>query len=315
MKKKSVLIKSILILGIFFISFLVMSINVRGGNHIFYTLEFNTDKTTYYNDEQIQINLTCFLQYDSWDICYNYIHIYNETNDLVWSSDSFSDLGENNYIWNVWIQDLNTSFNNDINTFRIKIYCFWKDPEHAPVIYFWSEVLRITTIKRNVTCDLEGFKNPITFGESLNLKATFYNSTGQYKSELENYQILFKVYSNGNITFNKTYVTNSSGMIESIFLNKSVLPIGINILSFTMQNDTFFTDLDYSLSLRVIVIKPNALHIVSNDKNTNDKESSLPLIVSVISVICFSSAFLGLMSYRNYRKNHKQNLDDISFKY
>lgn len=310
--------KSILIIGIIFTSFLVMSINVRGGNHIFYTLEFNTDKTTYYNEEQIQINVTWYLQYDTGDNCYNEIRIYNETNNLVWSSDPISDLGEHNYIWTVWIQDLNTSFNNDINTFKIKIYCFWHPYSYSPVIYFYEDVLKVTTIKRNITCDLEGFKNPIKFGESLNLKATFYNTTGQYKSELENYQILFKVYSNGNLTFNKTYVTNSSGMIETISLNKSVLPIGINILSFTMQNDTFFTDLDYSLSLRVIVTKPIPMPSVSNDKNTDNtdnKENDLTLIASVISIICLSFAFLGLLTYKNYRKNHKQSLDDISFRY
>ncbi|MFX0043954.1 MAG: hypothetical protein ACFE8L_13660 [Candidatus Hodarchaeota archaeon] len=305
--------KSILITGIIFISFLVAIRSVRGA-HYCDIQEFYTDKAIYYNDEQIQINATWDLQYDIGDICYNQIHIYNETDDLVWISDYISDLGQHNYIWTVWIQDLNTSFKNDYSIFYIRIYHYWESPPGSPSQSFLDEI-QVGTIKRNVTCELKGFKNVIRYGEVLNIKATFYNTTGQNRIELKNYQIHFKVSSKGTVTFNRTYVTNSSGMIETISLNKSVLSIGVNILSFTMNNDTFFNDLDYDLSLVVTETKVSQALSDTSDRDVNDGENGEYLIASIISVICFSFAFLGLMLYKNYRRNQKQNLADISFKY
>jgi hypothetical protein len=308
--------KSILIIGIIFISFLVTIRSVRGAPPECYIYEFYTDKAIYYNDEQIQINATWFLDYDMEDICYNRIEIYNETDDLVWISDCIGEKGQNNYTWTIWIQDLKTSFNNDYSIFYIKIYNYWKPygkPANPP--NFLDEI-QVGTIKRNVTCELEGFKNVIRYGEVLNIKATFYNTTGQTRIELENYQIQFKVSSKGTVRFNRTYVTNSSGRIETISLNTSVVSIGVNILSFTMKSDPFFNDLEYNLSLVITETKVSPALSESSDKNMNDGENGEYIeYVSIISVVCFSFAFLGLMLYKNYRRNQKQNLADISFKY
>lgn len=289
--------------------------SVRGAHPEWDIHEFYTDKAIYYNDEQIQINATWFLDYDDEDICYNRIEIFNETDDLVWISDRMDEKGQNNYTWTVWIQDLNTSFNNDYIIFYIKIYNYCDSPGGGGPERTFLDKIQVGTIKRNVTCELEGFKNVIRYGEVLNIKATFYNTSGQNRIELENYQIHFKVSSKGNVTLNRTYVTNSSGRIETISLNKSVVSIGVNILSFTMKNDTFFNDLDYSLSLVVTETKVSQALSESSDKDMNDGKNGDYLIVSIISVICFSFAFLGSMLYKNYRRNQKQNLADISFRY
>ncbi|MFX0136497.1 MAG: hypothetical protein ACFFDN_22850 [Candidatus Hodarchaeota archaeon] len=277
--------KKILIIGIIFISFLATIRSVRG-SHICYIQEFYTDKTTYYNDEKIQINATWYLEYDTGDMCYNQIHIYNETDYLVWFSDPISDLGEHNYIWTVRIQDLNTSFNNDHSIFYIKIYHYWYPYPFPPEQYF-LDVIQIETIKRNVTCELEGFKNVIRYGEVLYIKATFYNTTGQNRIELENYQIHFEVSSEGTVTFNRTYITNSSGMIEPISLNKSMVSIGVNILSFTMKNDTFFNDLDYDLSLVVTETKVSQALSESSNKDNGEKEPN-PIFLLIITIALIS---------------------------
>ncbi len=313
--------KSILIIGIIFISFLatIRSVRGEGGSFNFIVTEFYTNKTTYYNDEQIVINATWYLDYNTEGTYYNQIYICNETDELnpVWSSDHISDLGEHNYIWTVWIQDLNTSFKNDYNIFYIKIFYYWHyDPDPVDEGFWEYDVIKITTTKRNVSCELEGFKNPIKYGEVLNIEATFYNTTGQTRIELESYQIHFKVSSKGIVRFNRTYVTNSSGMIKTISLNKSVVSIGVNILSFTMKNDTFFNDLNYELSLVVTETKVSHALSKSSDRDVNNGENGKYLeYASIISVLCFSFAFLGAMLYKNYRRNQKQNLDDISFKY
>ena len=306
-----------MIICIFFISLLVTIRSVRGfPNCDLY--EFYTDKAMYYNDEQIQINATWNLQYALGDKCYNQIRIYNDTNynetNIVWRSNNINELGQHSYTWTLWVQDLKTSFNNDYSIFYIKIYHYLESNSVTQGLL--DETIQIRTIKRNVTCELEGFKNVIRYGEVLNLKATFYNTTGQNRIELENYQIHFKVSSKGNITFNRIYVTNSSGMIETISLNKSVVSIGVNFLSFTMKNDTFFNDLDYNLALVVTETNISPALSRSSDKDVNDGENGEYIeYVSIISIICLSFSFLGAILYKNYRRNQKQNLDDISFKY
>lgn len=303
--------KVILIICIFFISFLVAIRSVRAF-HSCDVQEFNTNKLTYFNDEQIQINATWDLQYDMEDKCYNRIQIYNETNDIVWSSNYIDELGQHSYYWTVWIQDLNTSFDIDYNIFYIKIYHYWEYDQSTQESFL--DTIQIKTIKRNTSCELIGFPSNIKYGELLQVKAVFYDISSENMSYLANHLISFKIISNGIITYRNNFTTNSSGMIE-IIIPSINLTKGINILIFEIKSDKFYNNLNYEEKIRIIVNSEIQHKEVSKEKDAKDNNLLQLSVFSFISVLSISLLILALIYYNNIKKARQQYLGDITIKY
>lgn len=303
--------KVILIICIFFISFLVAIRSVRAF-HSCDVQEFNTNKHTYFNDEQIQINATWDLQYDMEDICYNQIRIYNETNDIIWNSYIIDEKGQHSYNWTVWIQDLNTSFITNYNIFDIKIYHYWECGSSTQESFL--DIIQIKTIKRNTSCELIGFRSSILLGEPLGVKAVFYDVSSENMSYLANHLISFKIFSNGIITYRNNFTTNSSGMIE-IIIPSINLTKGINILAFEIKSDKFYNDLNYEEKIRIIVNSEIQHKEVSKEKDAKKNNLLQLSVFSFISILSISLLIIALIYYNNIKKARQQYLEEITIKY
>jgi len=303
--------KIILIICIFFISFLIAIRSVRA-LHSCNVQEFNTNNYIYFNDEQIQINATWDLQYDMGDKCYNQIQIYNETNNIVWRSYIIDELGQHSYNWTIWIQDLNTSFNIDHNIFYIKIYHYWEYGQSTQESFL--DTIQIKTRKRNTSCELIEFPSKIIFGDSLEIKAVFYDVSSENTTYLANHLISLKIFSNGIITYRNNFTTNSSGMIK-IIIPSINLTKGINILVFEIRSDKFYNKLIYEEKIRIIFNSEIQQEEISKEKDAKDNNLLQISVFSFISVFSISILILTLIYYNNIKKARQQYLGEITIKY
>ena len=289
-------------------------INGVRGDHSCQLFFLETDKEIYYNDEIIKINASWSLAYDVGDISYVQLQIFNETNDLIWRSPQYSESGLIENIWIVTIKDLNTSFNSDYNLFYIKIYYYLQPPFSDPEEFFLPTIVQIKTTKRNVSCQLICVPSQIKYGEVLRVRAVFYDISQGNESYLTNYLIAFAIISNGIITFDSNFTTNSSGMIE-IEIHPTNLTKGKNFLIFEITGNQFYNNLIFE-NMIVITVDSEIQDEKFSEEQVSQEDNLLQLsIVSFITVLSISFLILGLICYNNIKKSKKQDLVDITFRY
>ncbi|MFX1394622.1 MAG: hypothetical protein ACFFAH_13740 [Promethearchaeota archaeon] len=308
MKRKSFIIIFIIITGIFSL------INDVRGDHSCQLFFLETDKEFYYNDEIIKINASWSLEYDAGDISYVQVQIFNETNDLIWVSPQYSESGLIENVWLVTIKDLNTSFNSNYNLFYIKIYYYLQPPFSGPEESFLPKTVQIITTKRNASCQLIGVPSQIKYGEALRVRAVFYDISQGDESYLANYLIAFKIISNGIITYNNNFTTNSSGMIE-IVIQPINLTKGINFLVFEIKESQFYNNLSFENKIVIVVDSEIQDEKISEEQDSHEDNLLQLSIVSFISILSISFLILVLICYNNIKKSKKQDLVDMTFRY
>ncbi len=235
---------------------------------------FETDKTTYFVDDQITINA-------SWDIYYNpnteiaYIQaqIYDNLNNLIWNSSECYEIGVIEEIWDVNINSLNLNFpfsNTSYISLQVRLFVYFLHIDSSNTIITFLETIEIQVTKKDISCGLIGFKDKITFGENLKFEARFFDSLTS--SNLINKLIMFEIISNNVTYFQANYTTNSSG---SIWLNLSTyeqLKIGVNNLLFSAKSDMYYNKAIFSYE--VLVNKSNiSVNIISFKEMYNATEN------------------------------------------
>ncbi len=308
MKKKSLLIVLLIVfVGLF---------NFANFGRAFYVnlIEFTTDKELYYNDETIEINATWDLDYNpSLEISYVQIHISDINETLIWNSSKYYEIGVNNDIWLVSIQDLDSTFDNYTSVLYIKFFYYVMEISSGSAWSIFLQTIEIETIKRNVSCELIDFTDTIIYGEDLYFKAIFYNTSLNNNSVLINQLISFKIISNEIILCKNNYTTNSSGEIGVFISSLGNLSINLNYLIFTISDNKNFRDSDFTFEIFV-----RALHSQKSNKSkkSNKKNDDTQLmIISLVSIICLVCAVAFLMRYNSIRKVRARPLVDISFRY
>lgn len=273
---------------------------------------FDTDKDTYYVDESIIINAEWNLDPNSsYEEYFIQIQIYNASYDLLWKSSEYTQTGFNSDVWIVDIQDLNLTLKNNTNSLYVIFYLYLSQ-EGMPADIF-LETIEIFTIKRNISCELIGFKDYLNFGEVLHFKARFYNTSLNNNSFLTNHIISLKIISKNFVFYKKNYTTNSSGIIEIFVSSYSNLTIGLNLIIFTALSNQFFKELYFEFEL--LIQSPTFED--PNSKNPKKIENSLQLeLISLISIISLLVVISLIIYYNNTKRRvrHK-NLSEITFKY
>lgn len=240
--------KKIIFLIYIAISTLALTSNLKA---YYYNLIFlETDKDEYYFDEFIEINASWELYYDIiQEVSYIQIQICDDSDAVLWNSSKYYEIGMNDKNWTIEIQNLNYSFTNYSKTLLIKAYNYFKDLNLGNQQLTLLKSIAVNIYKRNVSCEIIGFKDCIKYGENLAFTAKF--SCVQNNSDLSNQSVEFKIMSKGIIIYKQDYVTNKSGMIILWISSIDQLGLGENSLIFNISNNKFFKDSHFEYKLTV----------------------------------------------------------------
>lgn len=290
--------KKIIILLYIAISTLALTSNLKA---YYYNLIFlETDKDKYYFDEFIEINASWELYYDiNQEVSYIQIQISDNSGAILWNSSKYYDMGINKKNWTIEIQNLNYSFTNYSNTLFVNAYNYFKDLNLGNQQLTLLKSVAVNIYKRNVSCEIIGFKNCIKYGENLAFTAKFF--CVENNSGLSNQLVEFKIMSKENIIYREDYVTNKSGIIILCISSIDQLGLGENSLIFNISNNKFFKDsyFEYKLKVERFPIFNQIIRFKSNITTGEEIEFEIlfyylnvtihPLINKTINLVIYSN--------------------------
>lgn len=253
MKKKYLLI----ILLLLFIEFF----NLANFAKAFYSrLNFlETDKETYYINDEIKINASWELFYNTnTEIAYVQIQIFNHFNKIIWNSSEYNEIGSFEEIWILNLEHLNISLSNYSNILQIKFFSYYFHIDSTNTAFNFLETIETKIIKRELSCELAGFKDHLKFGENLKFVARFYDNSLESVLNLVNQTISFKIDSNNLTLYQYNHTLNETGMTSIFISSFTHLNLGPNYLIFTLVNSKIYND---SKFVYEIIIEKNPIFI------------------------------------------------------
>ena len=209
-----------------------------------------TDKDTYYTHENIKINASWELYYDSgFESSYIQIQIVDIFDEILWNSAKYYSIGISEKNWTVNIQVLNITYSNFSNVLYIKMYNYYENFETSEVVDTFREILTVNLNKRNISCQLTGFKTIMIFGDSNLFSAYFFgNETG---TSLINETFNLVTRFNQEIFFQTSLTTNESGEIAFNISTISHLNLGRNKIIFSIENNIFYNNTTFTYEIFV----------------------------------------------------------------
>ncbi len=232
----------------------------------------NADQTEYYFNEDIKINASWELYYNTLnEIAYTQIHITDKFDQIIWNSSKYNQVGAYEKNWIVNTHELNLDSNNCSYVLYINFFVFYFQIDTTNTMCTYLETLEIEIIKRNISCELTGFKDRIILGENLSFIAKFYDNTVEDNQNLINFTVHFNIKYDDLILFQSNYTTNSSGAICINLLSLSNLKLGMNLLIFSIKNNMVYNDTKFVYE---ILTEKNDLiiDIITFNNNLKDNE-------------------------------------------
>ena len=218
--------------------------------------------------------------YAEWELYYNIeeksfiqIQIHNCSEDSIWNSIEYSTMGFNSESWTIYIPDLNLMLINESTQLYVKLYQYWDEGEKQ--VSTIRETINITILKSNLSCELFGFKNSITYGEKFNFSAIFFETSNN--SLLINQQIYFTIKFNNKITISKEFITNEDGIIKLNLSSLIELNLGENVLNFVINDSLIYDPIQFSYKIDVSKI-PIFIDTIHCEQDTlNNKQIYIEL--------------------------------------
>jgi len=225
-----------------------------------------TDKDTYFTHEKIKINASWELYYDSdFEISYIRIQIIDIFDELLWNSAKYTSTGIIERNWTVNIQALNITYSNFSDVLYIKIYNYYENTEiPGENVNSIKETLTVNLIKKNITCQLSGFKNNLILGDSNSFSAHFSSTETGISLINETFRLLTTF--NEEILFQTNLTTNESGEVGFNISTISHLNLGRNEVKFSMKNNVLYNDTTFTYEIYVNKI-PVSIDIASFENN------------------------------------------------
>ena len=227
-----------------------------------------TDKDTYYTHENIKINASWELYYDSgFESSYIQIQIIDIFDEILWNSAKYYSIGITEKNLTVNIQVLNITYSDFLNVLFIKMYNYYENFETSEVVDTIRETSTVNLIKRSITCQLTGFKTILIFGDS-NLFSAYFCSTETDTCLINETFRLLTIF-NKEIFFQTNLTTNDSGEIAFNISTISHLNLGRNEIIFSMKNNVLYNDTTFSYEIFVQKI-PVFVDITNFEDNLED---------------------------------------------
>lgn len=270
MKKKYVVILPILIiLEVFCV---INCVNAFSYNLI----SFSTDQTEYYIDDSIRINASWELNYnDNIEIAYIQIHIVNQFDSFIWNSSQYDQIGTYEENWTINIEDFNLNIENSTFILKIKFYIFYFHIDTASTMSNYLDTIDIRVVKREISCELIGYKDQINLGEVLSLEARFFDTITNNTQFFTNLTVEFLISFNDLIIHQCNYTTNMSGVINIQLFSLTHLKLGLNFLIFSIIDNKIYND--SRIIYEVYVDKNDPIIDILNFTNELKKSEDLDL--------------------------------------
>ena len=270
MKKNLIFI----ILLVFLIEIPCYSESVKGYYCEVYNLE--TDKSSYYTNEIIELNATWELDYNPFtENGYIQINIYDSLDTLIWNSSKYYEIGLFTEQWSINTSELKTTFSNYSNNIIIKIYFYL--PQGEETVPFLKDSEEISIIKRIPLCELIGFKERLNYGEEITFTARFCDNTIENGSLLVNQIVSFMISFNNSIIFKDNFTTNQLGIIEMTLWSIVHLNIGLNVLIFNIMQNNIYNDTIFQYEI-LVEKNPVFINIINiEDLKVNEEDLVIQL--------------------------------------
>jgi len=266
---------------------------------------FNTDKESYYIDEEIKINASWELDYiNGSEISFMYVSIRNMHYDLLWISPYYPEIGAFQRNWTVQILDLGLIFENE--SIQIKVqFCLYYNNYQMSTTLVLSEIL-VDITKRDMSCQLIGFPNVLKQGEILTLQARFYDTLLNNSDNLINQEIECKIMSDDTCLLNKSFILNSSGIVEVSFNTLNVSG-NQNYLIFSIKGNEHYIDSEFEYE---IIMETNQINNVPEDPTPLTFDILLFFSIPILLVISMAIVLID----KNKKSKHRK-LVDITIRY
>ncbi|MFX0035023.1 MAG: hypothetical protein ACFE9I_05210 [Candidatus Hermodarchaeota archaeon] len=253
MKKKYLLIFPLLIL------MNLLSV-IHFANGFYCNLNFlNTNKIEYFIDEGIKINASWQLDYNiNNEIAYVQVQLFDEFDRCVWNSSEYDEIGIFVKNWTLELENLTYNFNNNSFFLSIKFFSFYFQIDTTNTICTFLDTIKIMIIKREPLCQLTGYRDHIEYGESLQIKAKFYDELSENNINFINQTIEFLTTFNSLIIYQYNRTVNESGMVILYISSFLHLKIGQNFMIFTLRNNKIYND---SRFIYGIFVEKNPIYI------------------------------------------------------
>lgn len=220
-----------------------------------------TDKNEYLVDEKITINASWELNYNiANEIASIQVQIFNNSNDIIWNSSQYSEIGLFDKSWIINILDLDLNFSLSINTLYIKFYFYYFHIDTTNTISKFLETFVIIITKKNLSYEIEGGKSSIIYGESTNFTVRIYETLTN--SNISEKNVDFRVISNSLVILHKQLITNINGIMSINLKSPINLSLGNNLLTFFIEGGDIYNSSNFSLKIVVRKI-PTFLDILN----------------------------------------------------
>ncbi|MBY8983767.1 MAG: hypothetical protein KGD65_01735 [Candidatus Lokiarchaeota archaeon] len=237
MKKRII----IFILFVTFIELFSISNSVMGFECNLTILE--VDKEFYYPNEIVKINASWQLDYNPInEEAYIQVKLTDEFDTILWNSSKYDGIGNYTENWSIYINQLNLTLNNYTQNLYLKFLSVYHQIGTMDIISNLLETIQIKIVKRISSCELIGFKDQITYGESLSFQARFFDNLIENNTFLNNQLIIFRICSNNTIIFQSNFTTNNLGIIDILISSIDHLDLGVNNLVLKLCNNNVFND-------------------------------------------------------------------------
>ncbi len=237
-----------------------------------------TDKDIYYSNDEIKINASWELYYNSnTEIAYIQIQIFNYLNEIIWNSSEYTEIGNFEENWILDVEHLNIDLTNYSNVLYIKLFSYYFHIDSTNTAFTFLETIQIKLIKRDLFCELTGFKDRLKFGENIKFVARFYDNSTESGYNLVNQTVSFKIASNNLTLYQNNHTLNITGMTGIDISSFTHLNLGQNFLIFTLQNNKIYNDSKFIFEMFVEKnpIFINILKFKDNLTSTEDLEIEL----------------------------------------
>lgn len=303
----------VIVLLFFLFSNIVLIRNLKAEIFNCDLIYFKTNKSNYYFDEFIEIN-------GLWDLNYNInqelaciqVQIYDKSACLLFNSSKFYEIGLNTKNWTIEIQKLNYIFTNASYTLFINAYIYHEFLNGGDSEITLLKSIMVNIVKRNISCEIDGYKNFIKYGEKLYLTAQF--SSLDKDLVLSNHTVEFKILARKIVIIKRSYITNFSGKISLLISSVDHLNLGLNFLIFNLSGSDFFKEGIFTYEIYVGKYQIFAEIISFKDKIQPNDDITLqllyyyynntiyPLINATINVAIYNNKILKFEE--NFRTNN-----------
>ncbi len=206
-------------------------------------INLDTNQTDYYINEDINIFASWELYFNpANEIAYTQIHILDNSDQIIWNSSKNNQIGTLEQNWTVNIEEFILDPRNDSYILFIKFFVFYFQIDTTNTMYTYLDTIEIRAIKRNVACELIGYKDHIKIGENVSLMARFYTKSSESVFNLTNETIQFMTSFNNITIYYSNYTTDAGGIISVQIFSLTHLKLGQNFLIFFITNDRIFND-------------------------------------------------------------------------